>query len=431
MNESIIPGWVLGNGRIDEGDFCEEFLTTHKMIYCDGAFFTVDGKLGNEMALRKEIFDEIAPFVQCSPARKVDSILQTLKMVAYREKLPYQELVIHTANGAYHMEHGFIPQKTFCRYRLPVNFNEDAPEPKLWLQFLKELLHEEDIWTLQEYMGYCLVPVTYGQKMLIITGKGGEGKSRIGVVMKALFGNNMNQGSLAKIETSPFARADLEHALVMVDDDLKMEALSSTNHIKSIVTAENAMDLERKGLQSYQARLTCRFMAFGNGTLRALHDRSNGFFRRQIILTAKEPDPNRVDDPYLGKRLTQEAEGILNWALEGLLRLIGNDFRFYISPRAQENMRQSISESVNIPEFLKSEGYIHLCPEGKTPSKALYESYREWCEDNCTMALSSKSFLSWLRQNQHSWGLHYDGSIPIGNGKRARGFTGIRICSRF
>lgn len=82
--------------------------------------------------------------------------------------------------------------------------------------------------------------------MLIITGKGGEGKSRIGLVLRSLLGRNMNTGSIAKVETNPFARADLEHELLLVDDDMKLEALPQTNNIKSIVTAELPMDLERK-----------------------------------------------------------------------------------------------------------------------------------------------------------------------------------------
>ena len=53
----------------------------------------------------------------------------------------------------------------------------------------------------------------------------------------------MNTGSIAKVETSPFARADLEHELVMLDDDMKLEALPQTNHIKAIITAELPMDL--------------------------------------------------------------------------------------------------------------------------------------------------------------------------------------------
>jgi putative DNA primase/helicase len=134
----------------------------------------------------------------------------------------------------------------FCRNRLPVAYNPDAPEPVRWKRFLSELLEPEDILTLQEYMGYCLLPTTKAQKMLMIIGKGGEGKSRIGVVVRALFGDNMANGNLAKAETNRFARADLEHLLVMVDDDMKLEALPHTNYIKTIITAELPLDLEKK-----------------------------------------------------------------------------------------------------------------------------------------------------------------------------------------
>ena len=58
---------------------------------------------------------------------------------------------------------------------------------------------------MQEYMGYCLIPSTNAQQMLFLIGNGGEGKSRIGLVMHALLGINMNTGSVAKIDTSNFA----------------------------------------------------------------------------------------------------------------------------------------------------------------------------------------------------------------------------------
>ena len=66
----------------------------------------------------------------------------------------------------------------------------------------------------------------------------------------------------------------------MVDDDVKMEALSSTHYVKAIITAETPMDLERKDEQSYQGDIYVRFIAFSNGDLEALYDHSEGFFRR-------------------------------------------------------------------------------------------------------------------------------------------------------
>lgn len=69
-----------------------------------------------------------------------------------------------------------------------MKYDPKAATPDRWLTFLHELLDEADIPTLQEYLGYCLIPSTKGQKMMLIVGKGGEGKSRIGLVLKRLMG---------------------------------------------------------------------------------------------------------------------------------------------------------------------------------------------------------------------------------------------------
>ena len=84
----------------------------------------------------------------------------------------------------------------------------------------------------------------------------------------------MKDGSIGKISENRFARADLEHILLCVDDDMRMEALRQTNYVKSIVTAQGKMDLERKGKQSYQGWMCARLLAFSNGDLQALFDLS-------------------------------------------------------------------------------------------------------------------------------------------------------------
>ena len=118
---------------------------------------------------------------------------------------------------------------------------------------------------MQEFIGYCLIPSNKGQHMMVIKGNGGKGKSQIGAVLSAIFGTNMKDGSIGKISENRFARADLEHILLCVDDDMRMEALRQTNYVKSIVTAQGKMDLERKGKQSYQGWMFARLLAFSNG----------------------------------------------------------------------------------------------------------------------------------------------------------------------
>ena len=317
---------------------------------------------------------------------------------SYSPPLPIETDRIHVANGTYFMDGSFTPNKSYCNNRLTVSYNPDAPTPKRWLQFLSELLQPEDIPTLQEFLGYCLLPTTKGQKMLMLIGKGGEGKSRIGLVMRSLLGDSMNTTSIQKVESNRFSRADLENKLLMVDDDMDMSALPKTNYIKSIVTSECKMDMERKGVQSYQSQLYVRFLCFGNGALTALHDKSDGFFRRQIVLTTKDRPAGRADDPFLVDKLLREKEGIFLWCLEGLHRLIGNDYQFTVSSKAKENMETVKRSSNNVIEFLQSEGYIRFRADSEASSKAIYEAYTRWCDDNAQKPMSANRVSSELAQ---------------------------------
>ena len=424
-----IAVWFDGKA-INEVIFCEEFLRDYPMITVNGTFFTVNGIVNDENRLKKEIYDRIKPYVTSNIAKRVTNLLDVMRMECCAADLLLYQDRIHVANGTYHLDGTFSTEKDYCRNRLPVAYHPEAPQPVTWLHFLSQLLEPEDILTLQEFIGYCFIPSTKGQKMLMLTGKGGEGKSRIGVVLRALLGTNMKTGSVAKVETSNFARADLEHELLMLDDDMKLEALPQTNNIKAIITAELPMDLERKRQQSYQGDLYVRFIGLGNGVLQALHDRSVGFFRRQIILTTKEKDPNRKDDPYIAEKMTAEAEGIFLWALEGLHRLIANDFRFTLSQSALDNLNDAVSDGNIIIDFLASEGYIRFRADYEASSKNLYAVYKQWCDDNALNSLSQKSFGSFLKQNESRYNLEYTNKVNIGGGRFARGFVGIELLQR-
>lgn len=425
MNEMEKPEWASGRSP-DEPLFCWEFLQQHWLTFHNGKFYDRNGCIHDEGPLKQEVFRLVKKYYRSGLQNKVDSLMAAMRLEFQGNDIRTEPNLIHVANGTVDMDGDFTDYKYICRYRLPAKFDPDNYYPAQWVSFLQQLLEPEDILTLQEYLGYCLIPCNTAQKMLIIIGEGGEGKSRIGVAMKAVLGNAMHTGSIAKVEHNRFARADLENILLMVDDDLKLEALNSTNYIKSIITADTPVDLERKGEQSYQGQLYCRFLAFGNGALRALHDRSYGFFRRQIILTTKPRDPNRVDDPYLGEKLAAEADSIFLWCLEGLRRLLDQNYQFTISQRTRSNWEHAIKDSNNIVEFLGSQGYIQFAPKESISSRALYQRYKDWCEDNAVRPLSSRSFWDYMSRNGEKYGLTHTTNVYIGNGKRARGFYGIR-----
>lgn len=422
------PIWYDGK-NINEILFCEEFLESHPMKCVRGRLFTVDGVVEDEAEVSQQILEAVRCCVTSGLSKLVANLLASLKLQAYSPPLPIETNRIHVTNGTYFMDGHFSPKKTYCNNRLAAAYRQDSPKPEKWLRFLSELLEPEDIPTLQEYLGYCLLPTTKAQKMLLLIGKGGEGKSRIGLVMRSILGESMNTTSIQKVENNRFSRADLENKLLMVDDDMDMSALPKTNYIKSIVTAECKMDMERKGVQSYQSQLYVRFLCFGNGALTALHDQSDGFFRRQIVLTTKDRPTDREDVPFLVEKLATERDGIFLWCLEGLHRLIANNYRFTISPKTQENVETVRRSSNNVVEFLQSEGYIRFRADYEASSKSIYEAYKLWCEDNVRKPLSANRLSSELTQNAVLYNVEPTNNIYSG-GKRVRGFVGIEVLAR-
>ena len=430
MPDMNLPIWFDGQ-NINEALFCEEFLRERRIIFANGAFFTPDGRVTDDLPLRGEIYDKLKFCAVNNIPRKITNILEVLKLEAQVPDFPPEQDRIHVANGTLLQNGTFTEGRpAIVRSRLPVAYNPDAPAPVVWLNFLDDLLHTEDIPTLQEFIGYCLIPSNKGQRMMVIKGNGGEGKSQIGAVLSAIFGMNMKDGSIGKISENRFARADLEHILLCVDDDMRMEALRQTNYVKSIVTAQGKMDLERKGKQSYQGWMFVRLLAFSNGDLQALYDRSDGFYRRQLVLTTKEKPVDRADDPDLAEKMKAEVEGILLWAFEGLQRLAANNFKFTESDRTRENREAVKRDNNNVYDFLDSDGYVRLKADLSASSKELYEAYQIYCAENNLPALKPRSFSEALIACQSRYNLEYCNNVTNAAGRRVRGFLGIEVLVR-
>ena len=422
--DEIPPWYDTGTNRIDEVEFCQWFMERHSLRYVNGLFYDIDGILKTE-TLTKEVVEILKPFVKTSIARRAERIIEELRYDAMTKELPRKTDRVHMKNGTYLLDGGFTETKEFCSNRIPVNYNPLAPDPVTWLQFLDELLYPEDITTLQEFMGYMLIPSTAAQTMLMIVGSGGEGKSRVGVACRNLLGDNMNTCSLSKLANDRFCAADQEGKLLMVDDDMNMEALTDTGRLKAIITMEDKMDLEKKGMQSYQGFLYIRLMAFGNGALSSLYDRSDGFYRRQIILRTKEKPADRVDDRFLSEKIAAETEGILLWCLQGLHRLRRNGFHFSISDRTKTNLEEMRRDEDNIMDFLDSVGYIRFDPDALCTTKDFYNAYKLWCEDNVSKPRSEISFSKEMKDRANKYGIAYVKHVPLPSGTTARGYKGV------
>ena len=418
--------WYDGKD-VYEVSFCNEFLEEHPMKFVDGKFYNTDGAVEIQ-TVKKMISDKLLKErVQKDFAKKVNALTGALQSICYAPDFDSDENEIDLLNGVLTTGLEFRPnERKICRNRLNVNYHPTAGKPERWLAFLNDLLEPEDILTLQEYMGYCLIHSTKAQAMLFITGNGGEGKSRIGVVMYKLFGEAAYFGSITDLAGDKFLKANLVGKMVLIDDDMNLEGLKDTSFLKSLATAETPITVQAKCKQGIQVKLKCRAMCFANGAPKSLYDKTDGWERRLIILSAKPVPEGRVNDPYLAEKLTEEIEGIFLWALRGLRRLIANDYKFTISEKTRDNLAQMKEDNCNIISFLKDEQLVRFGEGLECSTADLYSAYCYWCNLNSVTALRRESFNAWLKQNHDRYGISYsDAVISHTSGKKARGYRGI------
>ena len=419
------PPWYNGK-RIDEVAYCESLLAEQELRCINGRLYSIDG-IADDLQMKARIAADLKPYIRSSLNRTVERVLESLKLLCMSEPVKPTSDRVHFKNGTYILGEGFIPSKEWTMNRLPIDYSVDASTPVRWLSFLTELLHEEDIPLLQEFLGYCMTATTRAQAMLLILGNGGEGKSRISAVMQTVFGCNANVGSISQLENDKFYPAELEGKLLFMDDDMKMEALGSSNNIKAIVTCDGKMTLERKGKQAYQGVMYARLFGLGNGSLKALHDKSHGFYRRQIIIRTKDKPPQRKDDPFLKEKLDAEIPGIVQWCIEGLTRLVENEYRFSVSERSAQLKKELMDEDNNIRPFLGSTGYIQLILGAQSTTKRLYEAYGKWCFDNAEKPMAESTFSKYLHQNAAAIGIRANPNVKMNFHRYARGFDGIKV----
>lgn len=432
-NENIVDNqpvsWLSENGKIMEEEFCKVFTETiHPLLCINGIFIDRNGIIEDESIIQNEVATMLCEHIKTGVPRRIKDIMEMLRIYCRHDPLPIYEDRILLKNGTLFLDGRFVEEKDFCMNRLPINYNTEAKTMPVWLKFINDLFYPEDIPTVQEYLGNLLIPSTRSQKMMLIKGDGGEGKSRIGIVLKKIMGANMYSGALPSLEKSPYSRGQLEFRLLFLDDDLMLSALPETNNIKTIVTAEAEIDVERKYVQNYQTRIYSRLLAFGNGNLRSLYDKSKGFFRRQLIIQTKPVPEGRENDPYLADKLCEEAEQIFWWMFAGLKRLIANNFQYTISERTERNLSEAMREGTNYEDFAESEGYIEYVPGAKITTEELFEIYKLWCKENASKVGSYNSLSGYFKDNKTKYDIQDSNHIKNCHNRYARGFIGIKAC---
>lgn len=416
--------WIM---RIDEPMFAEMFQAEYKVTRINGVFY-VNGKEVQDDYILMLIQRKIAVYFKENTGRLTRDVFTTMCNAVYSDQPGPDESKIYCRNGItinVKEDGSFeaVEEDLFTLTRIGANYDPSAACPT-FTQYLQDLFYEEDIPAVQEYFGYCLIPCTRAQAGMFIKGKGGEGKSVLRDVTMALFGHAAIQEYVHELGAR-FTIANLENKLVVIDDDLQTDLLKETSTLKKLITARERFQVERKLKTKYDAYLYARILAIGNTFIGSKFDHSDGFYRRQLLIDVKpKTREDKDDDRFMSDKCIKEIPGILNWALDGLSRLIKNNYHFTVSERMARTLDNIKHDGDNSLSFVEDDTYIEITkdPRDQTTTRDLFTLYAAWCTDNGDVPIKRKSFQ--LRMSERF--KDYKTRIRSTEGK-LQGFTGIRL----
>lgn len=320
------------------------------------------------------------------------------------------------------------------RQQLAVALREGAECPQ-FMEFLRAAVAPEDIDLMQKFAGQFLIGVNYAQKLLILTGTAGGGKSTFVRVMEAIIGED-NVGQLRTEHLgSRFEIGLMIGKSLLVGVDVKGGFLQAefAHVIKGLCGGDPLIAESKHGNDTFKVRGEFNVMITANSRLKVkLEEDSSAWSRRLGIVNFSQPPPARPDPHFVMKLVASEGSGILNWMIEGAVKVI-TDIRetggIVLSARQKERVESLLAESDSVANFVKYGVAKSSDPDAKVTSEQLLKAYTAYCESrgwNPEPGTTVERLLPNVMLDIHHVAKAND--ITLREGEKAkRGYRGVEI----
>jgi putative DNA primase/helicase len=305
----------------------------------------------------------------------------------------------------------------------PVTYDPNADCPK-WKAFLQRIFNNNErlIRFVQRAVGYSLTGSTREQCLFFLYGTGANGKSTFLEVIRALLGDYAvtaefstfvaDRKSSVRNDIARLHSARLVTAIEVGEGKRFAEELIKTLTGGDTVAARFLYREFFEFKPRFKVWLAANYKPEIRGTDYAIWRRI-----RLIPFTVTIPPEEQI--PNLAEQLKEELSGILNWALEGLRDWLANGLQ---PPPEVTEATEAYRAEMDIVGLFVQDACV-TDPKAVTPSKTLYEAFREWCAENGYEPFGQTAFGRRLAAKGFSHILTYV------NGRRCRCWVGIRLRS--
>ncbi len=260
---------------------------------------------------------------------------------------------------------------------LPFRFDPKARWPQ-WQNFLERVLPDPECrQLLQEIFGYCLTYDTSLQKFFLFEGTGANGKGVVlNLLAKMLGAENISSLPLELFGASHGLEATLGKLVNITAEIGDMDRVAEG--LLKQFTGNDLMHFNPKFRKPFAAKPTAKLIMASN-VRPPFRDRSDGLWRRLIIL----PFPVTISEEERNSQLTDdlavELPGILNWAIRGAQSL--RKERKFLEPEVCLSARKEFKREANPAREYLVENYIED-PNRHVEVGRMYEDYVKQCKDN-------------------------------------------------
>lgn len=369
----------------------------------------------------------------------LQSIVEMLKGCAEKREVFKREAgVVHLQNWMLDLR-GVGPRlvdfakEFYSRNQLAVAYDPDAKCPRFETELLQGGLEREaDIRLLQKLAGQLLLGVNLTQKIVLLTGRAGRGKTTLIDVLAEVIGRANYVGLRTEHLDQRFELWNYVGKTMLIGADVPGNFLMTDGaHVLKALVGKDVLTAEKKNGESVTIIGDYNVWLSSNSRLKVRLDGDADAWRRRLIIIKYEREAPAVPNPrFLEELLASEASGILNWMIAGaiqLLRELRETGRVVMDEAQKDRVDSLLSESDSAREFVRKGIAPADGPGNDATTQELIAAYVRFCEVRTWNPLPTRKVeqaLADLMLEIHRMARRNDISR---DGKAQRGYRGLRV----
>lgn len=317
-----------------------------------------------------------------------------------------------------------------CRHKLAVKYDASAFPTKFMEILLRPALEPSDITLIQRWSGLALIGVNLSQKIMLLTGTAGGGKSTLVSVLTGIIGNG-NVGMLrTELLNDRFEIGRLMGKTLLYGPDVPEDFLSkrTASSLKSLSGGDIMTAEFKNSNESPQVKCQFNLIVTSNSRLTVyLEGDADAWRRRLVIVRYERGKPSTPIPNFAEKIVAEEGPGVLNFMLDGLDALRRDNWNLHLNERQQARVDDLLLESDSHREFVRDCLVKDSAAPGMTKAE-VFSAYVDYCERREWIPLPKPRFGKLGPEViAQLFGLSVRGDIVGPDGKQNDGWKFLRL----